>query len=116
MKSRKKYKEVAELEIKRGKPPKGKKPEKKELERLYLKERNSIREIADILGCSKDMIYRALGEYRIERRSKTRKSQLEKFELVDLRRRAKEKGIRGLARELGINHGTLLHFLKKNPE
>jgi len=50
-----KYKEAAGLEVKRGKPAIGKKPAKKELKILYVKESKSIREVAKILGCSKDM-------------------------------------------------------------
>jgi len=64
-----KYKEVAGLKVKRGKPASGKKPGKAELKRLYIKESKSIRKVADVLGCSKDMVYRALKECGIERRS-----------------------------------------------
>jgi len=106
------YKKSIGQEVKPGKLAIGKKPEKPELKQLYITEARSIREIAEILGCSKERVYRALQEYGIERRSKTRRSQLEKYDLAELKSWAKEKGIRGLARELGINHGTLLHYFK----
>ena len=106
------YKKAISQKGKPGKPFIGKKPEKAELKQLYIKEVKSIREIAEILGCSKDRVYRTLQEFGIERRSKIRRSQLEKYDLIELRSRAREKGFRGLARELGINHGTLLHYFK----
>ena len=96
--------------------PAGDRPKKSELQRLYVKEERSIREVAEILGCSKDKVYRALEKHGIARRSPARRSKLEKYDLAELRSRAKEKGIRGLARELGINHGTLLHYLKSHPK
>jgi len=60
-----KYIEAAGIEAKRGEPAAGKKPEKTELKKLYIKESRSIREAAEILGCTKDMVYRALKEYII---------------------------------------------------
>jgi DNA invertase Pin-like site-specific DNA recombinase len=47
----------------------GEKPSKSEMRRLYIKESKSIREVAEVLGCSKDMVYRTLGEYGIEIRT-----------------------------------------------
>ena len=52
-----KYKEAVGLEAKKGKPAIGKRPEKAELKKLYVTESKSIREIAEILGCSKDMVH-----------------------------------------------------------
>jgi hypothetical protein len=57
---------------KRGKPPLGSKPIKIVLQRLYVKEARSIREVADLLGCTKDMVARALKEYGIESGQKSR--------------------------------------------
>ena len=94
------------------KPVKRPKLNEKELKQLYLKKSKSIREIADILGCSKDMVYRSLQEYAIERRTNKRRSKLIDYKLSLLEREVKSKGIRGYARELGIDESTLRHHLK----
>jgi hypothetical protein len=51
--SRIRYKEVVGLEVKRGKPAIGNKPEEKELQKLYVKELKSIREAAKILDAKR---------------------------------------------------------------
>ena len=91
-----KYKEAVGLEVKKGKPAIGMKPNKEELEKLYIKKSKSIREIADILGCSKDMIHRALLEHRIKIVSK--------------------EGYRGGARILGVGYTTLRTYLKRREQ
>jgi len=111
--SRIKYKEVAGLEAKRGKPSKGKQPSKIDLQILYVKKSKSIREIAIILGCSKDMVYRALKEYGITMRSHIRSPKLNIFELEYIRKTVKEKGYRRGSEELGVNKSTLYRYLKK---
>lgn len=112
------YQKAAGIKVKKRGPgrPAGDRPKKSDLYRIYVKEGRSIREVAKILGTSKDKVYRALEEHGIARRSPARRSKLEKYDLAELRLRARKKGIRGLARELGINHGTLLHYLKSHPE
>ena len=70
-----KYKEIADLEINRGKSAISRKPEKSELKKLFIKGSWSVRDIASIIGCSKDMVFRALKEYGIEARSNKRRSQ-----------------------------------------
>lgn len=84
-----------------------------ELMHLYANEGKSIRAIAEILGCSKDRIYRLLQEYKIKRRPRIRSSVLWKYELSVLKGEIKEKGIRGYARELGIDESTLRYHLKR---
>ena len=83
-----------------------------DLLRLYTKEGKSIREIGEILKCSKDMVARALKAYGIEARSKASRSRLRIIELSVLEEAVKNKGIRGYARELGITEGALRHHLK----
>ena len=95
-----------------GKLAKGQKPDKSQLQKLYVKESRSIREIADSLGCSKDMVYRTLQEYGIERRPNLRRSKLRQFSIIELEKEVKKKGIRGFSRELGIDESTLRHHLK----
>jgi len=102
---------TTKLKAKKGRPFK-ERPARQDLKKLYVKEGRSGREIAGILGCSKDLIYRALREYEIEVRASARRSILLQYRLPDLKAAVKEKGVRGYARELGINPSTLLHHLK----
>ena len=90
----------------------GKKPEKEKLKRLYIKESKSIREIAEILGCSKDMVYRGLKENRIELRPGFNRSKLRRYKLIVLEKGVREKGVRGYAKELGVHENTLRYYLK----
>jgi len=76
-----KYKEAAGLKVKRGRPAKENRPNKADLQRLYAKESRSIREVAKVLGCSKDMVFRSLKEYKIARRNHTRNSKLERYDI-----------------------------------
>jgi len=107
-----KYKEAVRLEVKRGKTPIGRKPDKADLFRLYVKESRSIRDTAHLLGCTKDMVYRALKEYGIELRKGVARSKLRTISLRDLEAAIKEKGLRGASRYLGVDHSTLRHHLK----
>lgn len=93
-----KYQEAVGLEVKRGKPAKGKKPEKKELHRLYVKESKSIREVAEVLCCSKDMVYRALKKYGVERRLRINRSKLRVYYLAYLKGEIKKKGYKEVAK------------------
>jgi hypothetical protein len=72
--SRIKHTEAPSLEGRRGKPPIGNKPGQRELRRLYVRESRSIREISGLLGCTKDIVYRALKEYGIEARKNVKRS------------------------------------------
>ncbi len=89
-------------------------PNKKDLQKFYQKELRSVRDIAELLGCSKDLIFSALKEYGIERRRKTeRRSQLMNYDFVLLKKEVKKKGYSQVARELGINKSTLTRYFKK---
>jgi transposase-like protein len=96
----------------RGRTQFGEKPEKARLIKLYEKENDSIRDIAHMLGCSKDTIYRCLREYRIRPRTNARRSSLRQYDMEFLETGIKEKGIRGLARELDIDESTLRHHMR----
>ena len=108
-----KYKEAIGLEVKRGKPSKGEKPSKSELQKLYVKESKSIREVAEVLCCSKDMVYRALKEYGVERRLRINRSKLRVYYLAYLKGEIKKKGYKEVAKELGITTDTLRKHIKK---
>lgn len=95
-----------------GRQGKGLKPNKEKLIEFYITQSKSIREISTILGCSKDMVYRTLQEYGIKRRSRIRQSKLRKYTISYLEKGVREKGIRGFARELGVDESTLRHHLK----
>jgi transposase-like protein len=89
-------------------------PSKDELDKLYRVESRSIRNIAEILGCSKDVIFRALKEYEIERRRKTeRRSQLKDYDFSYLETEVKKKGLSQVSREIGVHKSTLMRFLRK---
>ena len=107
-----KYKETVRIQIKRGRPAIGKKPEKKELIRRYVRESMSIREVADHLACSKDMVYRTLKEYGIELRPGYNRSRLRKYKLSVLEKEVREKGLKGYSKELGVHENTLRYYLK----
>ena len=101
-----------------GRPAYKGKPAEDDLRRLYKTEGRSVRDIANLLGCSKDIVFRCLKEYMITPRTNARRSRLRQYDLVDLEVGVREKGIRGLARELGIDESTLRHHLKvrKGPQ
>jgi len=113
-----KYKEAAGLEVKKGKPSIGMKPSKADLKKLYVKESISIREVAKVLDCSKDMVYRTLQEYGIERRERLFKSKLNKYSLEYLKEEVKNKGFKQAAFDLSVDVHTLrVHFnRRKNKE
>lgn len=95
----------------RGRPP-GPRPSKARLVRLYVKERHSLRETADALHISKDIIARALAEYGIARRSATRRSRLADFSMRELRAGIREQGLRGFSRTLGVDPGTITYHIR----
>ena len=107
-----KYQEAIGLEVKRGRPQASPAPSKAHLVRLYIKERRSVRNVAAMLGCSKDAVYRALKQYGITTRSNVRRSKLQRIPLKGLKVAVQERGLRATARDLGIDHSTLRHHLK----
>jgi len=106
-----KYKEAAGIYVKRGRPAEAKKPSKTEIKKLYEKESKSIREVAKILGCSKDMIYRTLKENEINLREGYRRSKLRNIDKYFLKKEVKEKGITKVAKELSVDIRTLNKYL-----
>lgn len=105
------YKEAIDQEIKKGRPSIGRKPGRPELKKLYIKEARSIREVAKLLGCSKDMVYRSLKEYEIERRADNKRSKLRNFDKSFLKKEVKLKGITRAAKELNVNVSTLKKYI-----
>lgn len=110
------YQEAAGLEVKRGRPPAGPVPSKAYLVKLYVKESRSVRDVAAALGCSKDAVHRGLKKYGVEVRTRSRRSALLEHRLSELKARVRDKGIRATARDLGIDEGTLRHYLKVRKE
>jgi hypothetical protein len=107
-----KYQEAAGLEVKRGRPPAGPLPSKADLVKLYVKESRSIRDVARVLGCTKDMVQRKLKEYGIMSRPRARRSALLPYSLADLKAGINKKGLRGYSQELGVDPGTIHHHMK----
>ena len=94
---------------------KGKKPNKSEIKRLYIRESRSIRDTAEIMGCSKDMVFRAIKECGIQsRKHSVKRSKLHDYSLSYLKREVKMKGQTQVAKEIGINQSTLSRYLKKH--
>jgi len=107
------YQEAIGLEVKRGRPPIGLAPSKADLVKLYVQEGRSVRDVAAALGCSKDMVHRSLRKYGIKARAGARRgSALLKYRLSDLKTAIRDKGVRGTAKELGVDKSTLRHHLK----
>ena len=74
-----------------------------------MKEAESIREVAESLGCTKDVVYRSIQKYGIEIRTNKRGLSLRNYKLSELDEGVKAKGIRGYARKLGVDESTLRH-------
>ena len=108
-----KYREAAGQTAQKGRPALGRKPGKEELEKLYVKELKSIREIAEVLRCTKDMVYRGLKEYGIELRSHKKESVLSKYKMEDLKKLIEEKGYRKAASDLGITGQGLWNYINR---
>lgn len=107
------YKKAIGQNVKSGRPSIGKKPGESELKKLYVKEARSIRKIAEILGCSKDMVYRSLKEYDIDRRPGFNRSKLMSYDLSYLKREIRNKGYEKLSAELEVDLSTLRKHIKK---
>ena len=107
-----KYQEAAGLEVRRGRPPAGPTPSKADLIKLYVREGRSVRDVAAVLGTTKDAVHRALKRYGIEARTNAARSKLRTIPLQDLKAGVKAKGIKGLANDLGVDEGTVRHHLK----
>jgi transposase len=111
-----KYQEAVGLSVKRGRPSVGLSPSKPILVKLYDKEGRSVRDVAAALGCSKDMVHRALKQYCIEVRTNIKRSRLRKYGYKTLKAATKKRGIRGAAQDLGVNASTLSRFLRSETE
>jgi len=107
-----KYQEAIGIEVRRGRPPAGPAPTKDQLVKLYVKESRSIRDIAAVPGTTKDAVHRVLRKYGIKARSNVSRSRLRRIPIRDLKAVIRDKGLRGAARDLGVDHSTLRHHLK----
>lgn len=103
------------LKVKKRSPgrPVGDRPKKWELQRHYVEEKKSIRDIAGLLGCSKDRVYRALREYGIKRRPHTWGPKLEQYDPEFIRETVNKMGYRKGAEKLGVDKSTLYRYLKR---
>ncbi|MBN1270894.1 MAG: hypothetical protein JXB26_01370 [Candidatus Aminicenantes bacterium] len=105
------YKEAIGDVAKKGKPPIGKKPSKAELQKLYVENSKSLREVADQLGCTKDMINRALNEYGIKKRPNIKRSKLRSYDKSYLKQEVEEKGITKVAKDFSVDIRTLKKYI-----
>lgn len=90
----------------------GAKPAKEDLQRLYIQEGKSIREVAAVLGCTRDKVHRALKQYGIAVRSNARRSRLRDVNLALIMADIKTKGIVATAKALDVDPATLRHFIR----
>lgn len=74
---------------------------------LYLKEKKSIRDIAELVGMSKDKVHRLLKTYGVKREKRTRKGKLSGLTLVYLEREFKNKSKIQVAKDLGVSRQSL---------
>ncbi|MBN2241860.1 MAG: helix-turn-helix domain-containing protein [Acidobacteria bacterium] len=88
------------------------KPARADLQKLYVREGKSIREVAALLGCTRDMVHRALREYGIEARPVARRSRLQEIPLEKLEAEIAAQGLRGAARAFGVDHSTLAQHVR----
>lgn len=107
-----KYQEAVGLEVKRGRPPTGPTPSKADLVKLYVGEGMSVRDVALALGCTKDMVHRALKSFDIEARPCASRSKLRTIPLEDLKAGFEKYGVREYALKLGVSMVTLYRQLK----
>jgi transposase len=105
---------VSPLPVRRGRPSIGETPSRAELVDAYQRQGLSIRAAAEILGTSKEAVWRGLAEHGIPARPNTRPSRLATYSLTDLRRRIRRDGLRGTARVLGVSAPTLLDYLRRH--
>ena len=84
-----------------------------DLRRLYADEGLSVRDIAGILECSKDAVYRRLQELEVERRGKARAPKLSQYGDDHIMAVLKERGYRKAAVELGVGKTTLLRYMQR---
>ena len=101
---------------KRGRPAIGPRPSGAEIVELYQRRGLSLRAAAEVLGISKDAVWRGLSEQGIEARPHVRPSRLAAYSLGELRRRVKRDGLRPTARALDVNWATLRDFLKRRED
>ena len=91
-------------------------PGKRELEKLYLKQQLSLREIATRFNVHWSTVSRWLDDSKIKARRIGKRSRLEKFKLSTLENGVRKYGVRGFARKLEIHEETLRRYLKKARE
>ena len=108
------YQKLASIKVEKKSPgrPAEDRPKKSELRRLYINEGRSIREVAEILGISKDKVYRTLKKNGINRRSKVRRSKLEQYSLEYIKEKIKKEGMGGAADSLRVSRQFLRRHLK----
>ena len=91
-----KHKEAIGIKVGRGRPSTGIKPGKEELLNLYTQESRSIREMAEILECKKDVVHYWLKKYGIKTRTMAKRSKLLKYSLSGCKRGLRQREAGGM--------------------
>lgn len=89
------------------------KPDKAQLEELYIQREYSIQEVAWLLHLNTATVIYHLKRYGIPTREKSKRSKLMKYSPDTLRQGIHAKGVRGYSKELGIHENTLRNYMKK---
>ena len=106
-----KYQEAVGLEVKRGRPRIGPAPSKADLVRLYIREGRSIRDVARILGITKDAVHRALKTYNVSARTPVKRSRLRDLDQAALFSDIVLYGVNETARRRNVPLRTLKDYL-----
>lgn len=106
------YKREIAIKPKRGRPPWKKKPSKEDLEKLYVKEGKSIREVAETLDYPKEIVLRCLQRYGIKRRPPGRRKRLKENDYDSILEMIALKGLRKTAEDLGVSRQTLWRYIR----
>jgi len=109
--ARMKYLEAIGREAKRGRPLKGKNPNKEDLSKLYFDENMTAEEIGQSYGCSQDTILRLLEGYGLRERERVNK--LKDKSLDALKELVANKGVAKAAFQLGVDRKTLYRNIKR---
>lgn len=83
------------------------------LKALYLDRGYSVRDIAELLGWSKDRVFRLIESYDIKRDKRVRRPKVKDITLEYLERELKTKSKIQVAKELGISRATLYNYLDR---
>lgn len=102
---------MSKAQAARGGRPAKPRPTRSELARLYVVEGRAVRDVATVLGVSKDLVSRALAEYGLKRRPNVKRSKLRAHDPGAILGKVETLGFLGAAEALGVDASTLRRFM-----